>query len=299
MSIPNFLDYLRHHKRYSPHTLSAYQNDLNGFSEFLSELYEISNQWDEVTHHMVRAWVVSLMESNVAARSVNRKLSAVKSFYKYLLREGVSQQNPAVKVIAPKQKKKLLRVASEDDIEDLLQSNVFPEDAWGTTQKAIIITFYHTGIRLSELIGLSAKDVDLKRGSLRVLGKRNKERNIPLTPLLKRVLEEYALLRGYEIEASERGYLFLTPKGNKLYPKLVYNTINTYLSIVSDLEKKSPHVLRHSFATHMLNRGADLNSIKELLGHSNLSATQIYTHNSIDQLKHLYNQSHPRGDQKS
>src|SRR5690606_11606998 len=176
---------------------------------------------------------------------------------------------------------------SEDDMSDLLNSNLFPQGFFGATQRAIVFTFYHTGIRLSELINLKVSDVDFSQSKLTVVGKRNKERSVPLTPVLKKELEEYIKEREGEFGSGGTDNLFLSIRGNKLYPKLVYNTINTYLSLVSNLEKKSPHVLRHSLATHMLNRGADLNSIKELLGHSSLSATQVYTHNSIDQLKSL------------
>lgn len=299
MSITPFLDYLQNHKRYSAHTITAYKTDLESFCNFLFQSYEIKEDWGEVSHHMIREWVVSLIEADISPRSVNRKLSAVKSFYKYLLREGRVEANPALRVVAPKQKKKLLRVASEDDMSDLLDGSLFPDDFWGATQRAIVYTFYHTGIRLSELIGLRVTDVDFEQSKLTVIGKRNKERSVPLTPMLKLELHGFLQQREVCFADAKSGYLFLSRRGNKLYPKLVYNTINTYLSLVSDLEKKSPHVLRHSFATHMLNRGADLNSIKELLGHSNLSATQVYTHNSIDQLKHLYNQAHPRGDDKN
>ena len=299
MSINLFLEYIQSHKRYSAHTITAYKNDLGGFRDFLFQSCEIEDEWGEVSHHMIREWLVSLMEADVSPRSVNRKLSAVKSFYKYLLREGGVESNPALRVVAPKQKKKLLRVASEDDMSDLLNSDLFPSDFWGKTQRAIVFTFYHTGIRLSELINIKVGDIDFAQSKLTVIGKRNKERSVPLTPALKSELEGYLKEREGCFKSSELDFLFLSIRGNKLYPKLVYNTINTYLSLVSDLEKKSPHVLRHSFATHMLNRGADLNSIKELLGHSSLSATQVYTHNSIDQLKHLYNQAHPRGDDKN
>ena len=299
MSILSFLDYLRDHRRYSAHTIKAYQNDLEAFNSFLESTYELDGQWQDVTHHMIRDWMVSLVEHDISPASINRKLSAVKSYYKYLLREGLVSQNPSSKVVAPKQRKKLLRVASEDDMVNLLDSDLFSDDYWGRAQHAIIITFYHTGMRLSELIGLKLRDVDFAQGKLTVLGKRNKQRSVPMTPVLREVLGSYIEMRKTHYADNEERFLFLSNKGNKLYPKLVYKTINTYLSSVSDLEKKSPHVLRHSFATHMLNRGADLNSIKELLGHSNLAATQIYTHNSIDQLKQLYNQAHPRGDDKN
>ncbi len=299
MLITQFVDHLRFQKRYSEHTLKAYLTDLNEFQNFLHSRFEISDQWGEVTHHMVREWVILLMDNDISPRSVGRKLSSLKSFFKYLMREDVVQSNPVSRVQAPKQRKRLLRVASEDDMGNLLDHDPFDADPWGQTQKAILYTFYHTGIRLSELIGLRVGDVDFDQDKITVTGKRNKQRNVPISPVLKKVLAHHiGQVRAAGGRQAE-GFLFVTEKGNKLYPKLVYNTINTYLSLVSGLEKKSPHVLRHSFATHMLNRGADLNSIKELLGHSNLAATQIYTHNTIDQLKHLYNQAHPRGDEKS
>ncbi len=298
MDISQFIDYLRFQKRYSEHTLKAYLTDLSEFQNFISSQFELSDQWNEVTHHMIREWVIKLMEADVSPRTVSRKLSSLKSFFKYLMKEGEVLSNPASKVQSPKQKKKLLRVASEDDLAFLLDHNPFPDDSWGNTQKAILHTFYHTGIRLSELIGLRVSNLDFTQNKLTVTGKRNKQRSVPLTPSLKKVLQKHMSQNGATGHKAASDFLFVTERGNKLYPKLVYNSINTYLGLVSGLEKKSPHVLRHSFATHMLNRGADLNSIKELLGHSNLAATQIYTHNTIDQLKNLYNQAHPRGDEK-
>lgn len=299
MLITQFLHHLRFQKRYSEHTLTAYHNDLTEFHDFLTTRFEITDEWQEVTHHMIREWVILLMDKDITPRTVARKLSSLKSFYKYLMREGVVSSNPASKVQAPKQRKKLLRVASEEEIGNLLDHDPFEPDEWGRTQKAIVYTFYHTGIRLSELIGLREVDVDFYQDKITVTGKRNKQRSVPLTPVLKKILQDHIGQNKSRSGIPQEGYLFTTTRGNKLYPKLVYNTINTYLSLVSGLEKKSPHVLRHSFATHMLNRGADLNSIKELLGHSNLAATQIYTHNTIDQLKNLYNQAHPRGNEKS
>lgn len=298
MLISQFLDHLRFQKRYSEHTLTAYSKDLREFSGFVSAQYELSENWPEVTHHMIREWVIYLMDNDITPGSVARKLSSLKSFFKYLMREGIVSSNPAARVQAPKQRKKLLRVASEDELGDLLDHDPFEKTPWGNTQRAILYTFYHTGMRLSELINLEEADVDFDQEKILVTGKRNKQRSIPLSPVLKKVLMTHIDQSQAVSTAAKNQFLFTTEKGKKLYPKLVYNTVNTYLSLVSGLEKKSPHVLRHSFATHMLNRGADLNSIKELLGHSNLAATQIYTHNTIDQLKHLYNQAHPRGDDK-
>ena len=204
--------------------------------------------------------------------------------------------NPMLKVVAPKQSKKLLRVVTEEEASVLLDEFPFPDDERGRQEKMILSMFYNTGMRLSELIGLKFSDVRTSNHYIRVLGKRNKERFIPTSGDFERELEEYVAKESVIRQLEPGSPFFVTGKGKKLYPKLVYNLVNKYISLVSGIENKSPHMLRHSFATHMLNRGADLNSIKELLGHSSLSATQIYTHNSVDQLKQLYNKAHPRGD---
>lgn len=297
--VDDFLNHLAYQKRYSPHTVTAYRNDLDNFCDFLRSHCDFGGNWPEVTHHMIREWIIVLMENDVSPRSINRKLSSLKSFFKYLMRQKVLEANPAAKISSPKQKKTLLRVPTEDELAQLLEESVFPDTFFGEVQSTLFYTFYHTGIRLSELINLKVSDIDFDQQKITVLGKRNKERSIPMTPVLGKKLSGYISKRATQSEVQNIPFLFLTEKGNKLYPKLVYNIINTYLSSVSGLKKKSPHVLRHSLATHMLNNGADLNSIKELLGHSNLAATQIYTHNSIDQLKKMYNQAHPRSDKNS
>lgn len=299
MPVSDFLDHLRFQKRYSDHTIVAYQNDLRDFELFLTEEKEFNlndvNSWGEVTHHFVREWVLSLMNQDLSPKTVNRKLSSLKSFFKYLMRNGLADKNPAARITAPKSSKTLLRVVQEDEIGQLFDRLQFGDDQWGITTRLIFLTFYHTGMRQAELIGLSLEDVDLDQDRLKVTGKRNKQRNIPLTPTLRNSLEDY-LHQRRTWNASEEGMdrLFITLKGNPLYPRLVYQVIHDILNQVSGAEKKSPHVLRHSFATHMLNQGADLNAIKEILGHANLSATQIYTHNSIDELKRVYGNSHPR-----
>lgn len=288
----DFLDYLTHQKRYATHTVTSYRNDLRAFESFINDA---ELRWEEVNHHLIRAWVLEMMEGGMARSSIRRRVSALRSFYKYLMRQGQVGQNPAVSVQLPKQAKKLARVVAEEDLLRLLDEVAFPEDRWGQTQKLIIETFYQTGMRLAELIGLRQTDVDLGQGLLKVVGKRNKERIIPLgEDLRSRLAAHIAEAQGLQ----EGPWLFCTKKGKPLYPKLVYTTINFYLSSVSGVEQKSPHVLRHSFATHLLNRGADLNAIKELLGHSSLAATQVYTHNSVEQLKLMYNQTHPRGSNK-
>lgn len=289
-----FTDYLAHQRRYSEHTVKAYSADLEAFHDFLTEHLGSDNLTD-ISHHTVRDWVIVLMDSGTSSRSVARKLSSLKAYFKFLLKEGKLDQNPAARITAPKRSKKLLRVISEKDMEQLLSQLLDGNEGEPNMEAVILDTFYQTGMRLSELINLHIKDVDLVNGRLRVLGKRNKERLIPVSPSLKALLESYLSHQRTLRSLDETSLLFVTQKGKKLYPKLVYNMVNKYLSSLRGVDKKSPHVLRHSFATHMLNRGADLYSIKELLGHSSLSATQIYTHNSIDQLKHLYNRTHPRG----
>jgi integrase/recombinase XerC len=292
MAIPEFLNHLSLHKRYSPHTIKAYAGDLNELHDYLQESYEFQEDWSVVDHHMLRGFVLQLMESDISPVSVKRKLSSFQSFFKYLLKEEVVVANPMEKVQVPKSGKRLLRVVQEDDLHKLFEQVEFES----IQDRLILETFYNTGMRLSELIGLKWGAFDENANTLRVLGKRNKERIIPITPSFASHLKEFK--SGNPVAAND-SLIFTTKKGQKLYPKLVYNTVNTYLSLVSGVEKKSPHVLRHSFATHMLNRGADLNAIKELLGHANLSATQIYTHNSVDKLKRMYNQAHPRGPKNS
>lgn len=289
-----FLQYLKHQKRYSAHTLISYQNDLNAFQAFLEQEYD-RQPLPEVNHHIVRAWVLQMMETAAVGRAtIKRRISSLRSFYKYLLRQEVVSLNPAAQVQVPKIPKKLARVVAEDDMMRLLDDIAFPDDKWGETQKAIIELFYNTGIRLSELINLKLTDVDLANHKLKVLGKRNKERIVPMGERLLFKMQQYVQEQRPHPAKGAETWFFLTKKGAKLYPKLVYDCINFYLSSVSGVDQKSPHVLRHSFATHMLNRGADLNAIKELLGHSSLAATQVYTHNSIDKLKSMYNQAHPR-----
>lgn len=295
MYIPSFLEYLEFQKRFSLHTVKAYENDLSGFEKFIFEENDIQD-WKEINHHHIRQWIVDLSENNISPRSINRKLSSLKSYYKFLIRDGRVKVNPMSKVVAPKQSKKLLRVVSEKEIIQLLEKAEYPEGYQGQLHKMIISTFYSTGMRLSELIHLKETDVDLDNNRLRVLGKRNKERYIPISKSFRQELYSYREQRRVIGNEGGETWFFVNEKSKKLYPKLVYDLVNKYIGSVSSIEKKSPHVLRHSFATHMLNRGADLNSIKELLGHSNLSATQIYTHNSVDQLKKTYNQAHPRGE---
>jgi len=235
-----------------------------------------------------------MLDGEYAAVSVHRKISCLRVFYKYLRKEGVIKNDPLEKVVLPKRKKSIPVFIEEEAISSLLDKYNFGEGYAGVRNRTIIEMLYMTGMRRSELIGLRNIDVDLKDGSVKVTGKRNKQRIIPLVKPFVNRLEEYIKVRDAETDAGNDGWFFITDNGNKLYDKYVYNVVNSYLALFTTIEKKSPHILRHTFATHMLNRGADLNSIKELLGHANLSATQIYTHNTFEKLKKIYKQAHPR-----
>lgn len=289
--ITGFLEYLTFQKKYSGHTATSYETDLNQFSSYVQQQYQIDSI-HQVNHSVIRSWMVELLNAGNDPRSVNRKLSALKTFYKYLLKENIVQNNPLLKVQAPKTSKKLPAFVEEKGMEILLEKELFTNDFAGLRNKLIIELLYCTGIRLSELLGLLESDLDFSRKTLKVLGKRNKERIIPMVTELEKSINNYLSLK------SESGFsnpeLLCSNKGVKLYPKFVYLVVNRFLSMVTTIDKKSPHVLRHTFATHLLNKGADLNAIKELLGHANLSATQVYTHNSIERLKNVHKQAHPK-----
>lgn len=289
--ISNFCDYLQHQKRYSQHTLTAYKKDLTQFQNFLLSEYELEN-FQEVKPSFIRSWIVSLIEQEVTPRTINRKISSLKSFYRYLLKNKLTTTNPLLKVVAPKTSKRLPVFIKESEIENLFTNIAFKEGYEGKRDQLILELFYATGTRLSELIELKINSINLHNKTIKVLGKRNKERIIPISNTIIELLEVYLKIR--EELSSKEPYLFLTKIGKKLYPKLVYSIVNSYLSQVTTASKKSPHVLRHTFATHMLNNGADLNTIKELLGHANLSATQVYTHNTIEKLKNIHKQAHPK-----
>jgi len=289
----SFLQYLQIEKRYSLHTVRSYLNDLDQFYRFLLSL-GLPEDAVPVTSRDIRAWIVSMLDNNYSTVSVHRKISCLRVFYRYLRKEGIMKNDPLEKVVLPKRKKSLPVFIDEEAINKLLDNYSFGDSFAGVRNRTIIELLYVTGMRRSELIGLRDNDVDLVEGSLKVTGKRNKQRIIPLViPFIKR-LKEYIKVRNEKVTTADNGWFFITNKGNKLYDKYVYTTVNSYLALVTTIEKKSPHILRHTFATHMLNRGADLNSIKELLGHANLSATQIYTHNTFEKLKKVYKQAHPR-----
>jgi integrase/recombinase XerC len=289
----SFLQYLQIEKRYSPHTVRSYLNDLDQFYSFLSA-QDLPGDPVEVTSHDIRAWIVSMLDNNYSTVSVHRKISCLRVFYRYLRKEGILMSDPLEKVVLPKRKKTLPVFVDEAAMNSLLDEFSFGDGFEGIRNRTIIEMLYLTGMRRSELIGLRNPDVDLTDGTVKVTGKRNKQRIIPLVKPFVKHLEEYIGLRDEKTAPDIVEWFFITDKGNKLYDKYVYNIVNGYLAMVTTIEKKSPHILRHTFATHMLNRGADLNSIKELLGHANLSATQVYTHNTFEKLKKIYKQAHPR-----
>jgi integrase/recombinase XerC len=295
--IVEFMRYLAVEKKYSIHSINAYSTDLNQFSDFCSLTFEIQTVTD-VNHMMIRSWIVSMMAEKINSSSVNRKISALRTFFKWLLKKGYSGKNPMQKVIAPKKAKRLPVIVNDANIERLLEANLTfageENDQYAEARnKFIIELLYSTGIRRAELVGLDVKDINFARCEIRVLGKGNKERIIPMTNDLNDSVRDYLVIRNKHFPECHDA-LLLTEKGKRIYPRMVHSIVHFKLSGVTTLEKKSPHVLRHSFATHMLDRGAELNAIKELLGHANLAATQVYTNNSISKLKEAYSKAHPR-----
>lgn len=286
----DFLQYIKFVKQYSPHTIRAYQKDLEQFFEFIASGVDADES--TISHHQIRAWIMQNMEAGNTARSVNRKLSALKNYFRYLLKEGIVSYNPLLKVLALKPQRKLPAFVKENQMDQLLDEVDFGDDFRGLRNRIIIDTFYNTGIRIAELIHIACGDVDFGKQTIKVLGKRNKERIIPVSQEFAATLEHYASARNEAFPESP--WFFVTDKGQQLYQRFVYRIVNSYLGLVTTLDKKSPHVLRHTFATAMLNKGADLNAIKELLGHANLSATEVYTHNTFEKLKSEYKQAHPR-----
>jgi len=289
----SFLQYLRVEKRYSPLTVRSYINDLDQFENHLISDGFSGNPSDIATGD-IRSWIVSLVEKGYTAKSVHRKISSLRVFYRFLLKGGYVASDPAAKVVLPKIRKRLPEFVAETSMDKLLDGNEFGDDFAGIRNSVIIEMLYTTGMRRAELTGLKDTDIDIQGATVKVTGKRNKQRIIPLLkPFILR-LEQYIKVRNENFPDRAGGWFFISDRGNKMYDKYVYNTVRRYLAMVTTIEKKSPHILRHSFATHMLNRGADLNSIKEFLGHASLSATQVYTHNSFEQLKKIYKQAHPR-----
>ncbi len=293
-SIQPFLDYLKFEKRYSEHTLLAYTTDLTDFFDFLEIQYGIRNI-GEVQPAIVRSWLASLKDKGLGAVTLNRKISSLKSFFKFQLKTGVVDQSPMGTVISPKKSKRLPVFVKEEEVRGLVHTlTVATEDWKSLNAKMLVGIFYATGMRLSELINLKDSQVDESRGHIKVLGKGNKERVIPVSPELLQAIGQYQQLKRKEFEKPGES-LLVTEKGKKLYARYAWALVNQALGEASTLDKKSPHVLRHSFATHLMNHGADLNAVKELLGHSSLAATQVYTHNTIGKLKDIHKKAHPRG----
>ena len=288
-----FFSYIQFEKRFSEHTVKAYQTDLDQFCDFLFKTYEISKAKD-IRHTHIRAWIVDLMENKIAPRSINRKLSTIKSYFHFLIKRSVLEENPMLKVLPPKVGKRLPVVIDAAKMDLLLDQVEFGTDYKGVRDKTILELLYQTGIRRSELINLTFQDIDFDNLQIKVTGKGNKERLIPISAALEKTLRIYISVRKDHLPPTLFNLLFITKKGKKLYPKAVYKIVHDYLSLVTTKEQRSPHVLRHSFATHLSDNGADLNAIKELLGHSSLAATQVYTHNSIERLKQVYQQAHPK-----
>lgn len=293
MRIDAFFHYLEYERRFSVHTIQAYRTDVQQFLNFLQETYSLTS-FTEVRHSYIRAWIVSLLANDTSARSVHRKLSTLKSLFKFLLRQGEISQNPMLKVTAPKAGKRLPVFIHEQQLTQLFEDLTFDSDFSGQRNRLILEMLYATGMRRSELIKLRLQDIDSGNRVFKISGKGGKERLVPFGAALEEALHTYLLLRKQTFPETSFSELMLTDKGEPLYPKFVYNIVHRYLSLVTTVEQRSPHVLRHSFATHLSDNGAELNAIKELLGHSNLAATQIYTHNSIEKLKKVYQQAHPK-----
>jgi len=290
--LDKFLDYLRFERNFSKHTILSYKNDLEQFSAFLKRTYEI-DQHDQATTTMVRSWMAEMMQEKISARSVIRKASALRTFYHFLLKEEVITADPMMKISSPKMPSRLPVFVTQRDIGMLFKEIEFPKTFNGVRDRLIMEMFYATGIRLSELITMKEGNVNVFNLTIKVFGKRAKERIIPIPGILKEYIVAYQKERDRLRLKGE--FFFVDEKGDALYEKKVYLIVHNYLGMVTTVHKKSPHVLRHTFATHLLDNGADINSVKELLGHANLAATQVYTHNSLEKLKNVYKQAHPRG----
>lgn len=291
--IAPFIDYLTFEKRYSAHTIRSYRDDLEAFWAFLrAEFGEMGLK--DITPAVVRTWLASLKDNGLSSRSVNRKISSLRSFYKFQLRVGAVELSPMSAIIAPKTNKRLPVFVERGDMAELFTEVRFPDDWEGWTDRLILAILYHTGMRLSELVHLRERQADMGNRTFKVLGKGNKERVIPVSPVLMEMVEEYKRRKRVELEAPDMEFLLVGKKGKPLYAKYVYRAVREYLAQVTTIDQKSPHVLRHTFATHLMNAGAELNSVKELLGHASLAATQVYTHNTIEKLKDIYKKAHPK-----
>ncbi|MES2418479.1 MAG: tyrosine-type recombinase/integrase [Bacteroidota bacterium] len=293
MLISSFLTYLQHEKRYSSHTILAYQIDLLQFEAYAKADFELGLNTIKPTH--VRSFIATLMDNQISANAIARKISTLRSFYKYLHRENIAQVNPMLLIRAPKVPKRLPVFIEAHKLDQLLDSEVIFDASFASQRDKIVLELlFGTGIRLAELLLLKETDVNIYESTLKVLGKRNKERIVPLHQTLLRQIEAYIALKSLQNFDNKNTTLIVTNTGKNAYPKLIYRIVTSYLTLVSTQDKRSPHVLRHSFASSLLNGGADLNAIKELLGHAGLAATQVYTHNSVERLKSIYKQAHPK-----
>ncbi len=291
--VESFFKYLQYEKRVSKHTLTAYQNDLAQFNGFLKEVFP-DHAPDSSDYGIIRAWIIQLVDSGIKPSSINRKIASLKTFYKFLMRQEVIVKNPMTKIRVLKTQKRLPSFVKEADMVNLLDHVEFADTLEGWRDKLILELFYATGIRLSELITLKESQLDIQSRTIKVLGKRNKERVIPFHKSIVPILKVYQQIRNKEVDRKKHGFVFVTDKGDPCYPMMVYRIVKKYLNENTSSEKRSPHVLRHTYATHLLNKGAEINAVKDLLGHSSLAATQVYTHNSMEKIKKAYDQAHPK-----
>jgi integrase/recombinase XerC len=293
--IDSFLKYLQFEKRVSTNTLLAYRNDLAQFQDFLSKNFQENNTHD-ADYGLIRAWIVQLVESGISSQSVNRKIASLRSYYKHLLRHEQIAKDPMMKIKVLKTKKKLPSFVKEGEISNLLDNprSPFEADFEGIRNKLVLELFYATGIRLSELLQLKEANINLRNRTIKVLGKRNKERVIPFSTALVSLIETYRKEKNKSVVKKDHDLLFVTSRGEECYPMMIYRMVKKYLDDNTTVDKRSPHVLRHTYATHLLNKGAEINAVKDLLGHASLAATQVYTHNSMEKIKKVFDQAHPK-----